>query len=167
MLRGRTTVLVLALFLALISDSAQSQQTPQQPAPTDIQSKGPEDQRGTEQSPLIVKIAPTPKTDDDRAEEAKERERIAESERRKEKADADLVKYTAELARFTALLFYATGVLGVATFGLLVAAFFQSRDTKTSVRVARDNVKALMNAEEAHLFIAIEQETIRQQGRFL
>src|ERR1700738_114562 len=119
MLIGRIAALVLALCLALIADSAQSQRRPQQgrvqqPAPTDVQPKSSEDQRGSEQSPLIVKVVPTPKTEEDRTEEAKERERIAESERKKEGSDADLVKYTRELARFTAWLFYATGILGLA-----------------------------------------------------
>lgn len=86
---GRIGLLALALCLALIADSAQSQRRPQQvrvkrPTATDVQP------RSSDQSPLIVKIAPTPKADEERAEEAKERERMAESERKKEKSDADL-----------------------------------------------------------------------------
>ena len=97
----------------------------------------PEDQRGTEQSPLVVKINPPPKTDAEREDEARERERVAHSERQKEKSDADLIKYTAELAFFTSGLFYATAALVIATLGLGVAAFFQSRDTKASVAEAK------------------------------
>jgi hypothetical protein len=161
---GRIGVVALALCLALIADSAQSQRGSRRqpvtaPSTQHTQPTAP-DQRGTDQSPLIVKIARTPKTDEERTEETKERERKAESDRNKEKSDADLVKYTAELASFTERLFYATVVLGLATIGLLLFAAVQSRDTKASISVARANIKALMNAEEAHLFIAIGPQTI-------
>jgi hypothetical protein len=75
-------------------------------------------------------------SESERADEAKERERIAESERKKENSDADLVKYTEELARFTKGLFIATVILGTATIGLLVAATFQARLTRKSISLA-------------------------------
>jgi hypothetical protein len=95
------------VYLAsLFAGSAQSQESSQQaevkqPETTVIQPKGPEDHRGTDQSPLIVKIAP--KTDEERAEEANERERTAESQRKKDKSDDDL-------ATFTEWLFFAAAV---------------------------------------------------------
>jgi hypothetical protein len=142
MLIARTIVLGVALCLALISDSNQaqllSQQVPaKQPEATVSQQKSPDEQKGTEQSPLIVKVAPTPKTDEERAEETKVRERMAESDTKKEKSDADLVKYTAELALFTKGLFAATVALVIATVGLGVAAFIRSRDMKASIRAAQ------------------------------
>jgi hypothetical protein len=136
-------VIALTFLAAFASDSrGQSQRgTPQakakQPEAPVSQPKGSEDQRGTEQSPLVVKVAPTPKTGAEREDEAKERERVAQADRQKEKSDADLVKYTSELALFTKGLFYATAALVVATLGLGVAAFFQSRDTRASVAEAK------------------------------
>jgi hypothetical protein len=139
MLIGRPAALALALCVALISDSAQSQGRPQQVRPkqpdaTVAQPKSAEEQRGTEQSPLIVKIAPTPKTDEERAEEAKERERVAQADRNKENSDADIVKYTKELANytgelalFTKGLFGANVLLFIATVGLLIAGERQLR----------------------------------------
>jgi hypothetical protein len=140
----------LTVCMALLVDSAHSkrrskQPRVQQPAAAAVQQKANEDQRGTEKSPLIVKTIPTPKSDEERAEEAKERERLAQIERNKEKSDADLVKYTAELSKFTERLFYATGALVVATIGLLAFAAIQSRDVKrqlsgmqASINLARD-----------------------------
>jgi hypothetical protein len=72
-----------------------------QPETTVTQEKSHEDLRGTTQSPLIIEVAPTPKTDTERSEETKERERITELERNKEKSDSDIVRYTKELAFFT------------------------------------------------------------------
>src|SRR5436309_2842286 len=136
----RSLVIALTFLVAFAPDYSwgqsqrRSQQTGvKQPEATTSQPIRPEDQRGTEQSPLIVKVNPTPKTDAEREAEAKERERVARSERQKEKSDADLVKYTAELAFFTSWLAYATLALVIATFGLGIAAFFQSRDTKASI----------------------------------
>jgi hypothetical protein len=150
----RIATFALALCLALIACSAQSQRRPQQvrvkqPEATITQPKSPEDQRGTEQSPLIVKVAPAPKTDAERAEEAKESERIAEADRKKEKSDADLVKYTAELAFFTKALFAATVALVIATIGLGFAAFRQSRDMKSSIAVADKAANAAVASADA------------------
>jgi hypothetical protein len=132
----------VSMLLVVAPANAQSQRRPQQPGvkqPTAATEKpiSREDQRGSEQSPLIVKIAPTPNTEDERAEETKERERVAQIERNKQKSDADIVKYTAQLAEFTKLLFYATGALVFATVGLLVFAGLQSRDTRRSIDLAR------------------------------
>jgi hypothetical protein len=130
--------ITLVLFATCMSESrGQSQSTPEidqqktgqtQPAVADT--------RGTEQSPLVVKIAPIPKTAGDRDDEAKERDRLAKAESQKEKSDADLVKYTAELAAFTKGLFYATAGLVVATLVLGIMAIIQSRDMKASIAVA-------------------------------
>lgn len=163
----RFPYLVIALaFLAVVaSDSwGQSKGRSQemgvkQPEAAVSQQKGREDQRGTEQSPLIVKVKPTQKTDAEREEEAKERERVAHNDRQKEKSDADLVAYTQELAFFTKGLFIATVILAIATVGLGVFAFFQSRDTKASVAeakraadIAEDSLVKLQRA-----FVSVQQ----------
>jgi hypothetical protein len=95
-----------------------------------------EDQRGTEQSPIVVKVVPAPKTDAEREEEAKARENIEKSERQKEKSDADLANYTSKLAFFTQGLFWATCALVLATIVLGVVALFQSRDMRRSTSAA-------------------------------
>lgn len=95
-----------------------------------------EDQRGTEQSPIVVKVVPAPKTDAEREQEAKARENIEKSERQKEKSDADLVNYTSKLAFFTQGLFWATCALVLATIVLGVVALFQSRDMRRSTSAA-------------------------------
>ena len=69
-----------------------------QPEAVISQPKGAEHQPGTEQAPLIVKVAPTSDSDEERSEKAKERQQITDLERKKEKSDADLVTYTFELA---------------------------------------------------------------------
>lgn len=99
-------------------------------------------QRGTEQSPLVVKVAPTAKTDTEREAEARERERVERSEKQKEKSDADLVEYTAELALSTQRLFFATCGLVIATLGLGLAAVFQSRDMRRSTAAAESAANA-------------------------
>ena len=154
-----------ALGLVLTGGSlAQSQRRPQQmgikqPTTTISQEKSHEEQRGTEKSPLIVKVAPAQKTDTERADETKERERMAEAERNKIKADSDIVKYTGELASFTRYLFYATVALGIATIGLLVAAYFQSRDTKRAIIAAERSADA---AKEA---VTLSDKTAKLQLR--
>jgi hypothetical protein len=146
----RIAVFAIAVCLAwLCASSAQSQEPSQQPVQsqsqqvevkqpetTATQPKNPEDQRGTDQSPLIVKIAP--KTDEERAEEAREKTQ-------KQESDDDLVAYIAELADFTRWLFIATAVLAVATVflvlatvGLLRFAYKQFRDTRRIMKFTHD-----------------------------
>lgn len=118
MLRAYDVALVLALLIAtsLLSwgqpsqqFQPQSQQTQVQPAP---------DQRGTEQSPLIVKAAP--KSEAEAAADAKEHEEKAQ-------LDRQLVKYTWWLAIIAALQFGA----------LLAQAFYLARTIIHGRRVER------------------------------
>ena len=119
------------------------------PKPTTPQNKGNNEQKGTESLPFIVKLKPSEKTDEERANEAAERERIAESERKKAKSDDDLVNYTSELALFTKGLFHATVVLGIATIGLLVAAFKQALDMRKSLAISDESAKAATKSANA------------------
>jgi hypothetical protein len=99
-----------------------------------------------QQPPIIVNIEPSPKTQAERAEEAEDRRKKAET-------DAKLADYTGELAFFTKGLFIATVILGIATIGLLVAAFFQSRDMKASIAAAQKSAnvaeRALVHSKSA------------------
>jgi hypothetical protein len=99
MLIRRIALVALAIFVALISDSAQSQQRRSQPdtKPQQTQQPTSTDQRGTEQSPAFVKIIPAPKS----AAEATQ-----ESEDRQDKKDADtwMIRWTGAVAVFTLVL---------------------------------------------------------------
>jgi hypothetical protein len=155
MLATQRAILGLTLLFATIGGAfGQSQRRPQQvrvkqPETAVTQGKTNEDQRGTEQSPFIVKVAPAPKTDDERAEETKERDRIANADRKKEESDTKVVEYTGELAFFTKSLFIATAALVFATLGLCVAAFRQSRDMKSSIAVATKAANAAKASADA------------------
>jgi hypothetical protein len=162
MLRGRIATFALAMCLALVAVSAQSRRRPQQPrvpqpSTATGQQKASEEQRGTEQLPLIIKVVPSPKTEEDRANEAADRQRMAESERNKEQSDTDL-------ARFTKGLFYATIILGGATIGLLIAAFVQSRDTKRSIAASEKSADAATKSlrEAIHPHVTINQLDLRE-----
>lgn len=104
--------------------------TPQQPAAPVVP-----DQRGTPDSPLIVKVIPTPKSDEERAEEAQQRSERGALERK-------LLELTNDLAAYALALFAATGILVFATLGLLIAAFKQSGNMKKSLAVAATSAEA-------------------------
>jgi hypothetical protein len=153
MLDGRTAVLVLALCLALISDSAQSQRrSRQQPVgaqnqPT-AQPPAP-DQRGTDQVPLAVKIQPA--TDAKEKAETEERQRNERARLDAEKARIDekiafetqrIADYTDRLALFTKFLF----VVAVLQAGLFVWQLLlinkTTKDASVATRAARRSAVA-------------------------
>jgi hypothetical protein len=95
----------VTLFLLLASCAlAQSQRPQEQPSPGGAQQPAAPDPRGTEGSPLIVRIQPTPQTDE---EAAKEQAQIEQQE---------------SAQRWTKGLGIATGILGVLQ---LIAIGFQ------------------------------------------
>ena len=108
---------------------------PREPEPRTPQQPAIPDQRGTEASPLIVKVAPTPKSDEERAEETQARSERGALERQ-------LLDLTNDLAAYALALFAATGVLLFATLGLLIAVFKQSGSMKKSLAVARTSADA-------------------------
>jgi hypothetical protein len=98
MLNTRQIVFGFALLVASSLDSwGQSLQQPQS-QPQQAQNQPAADQRGTEQSPFIVKAAP--KSETEAADDAKEREE-------KSSLDRQLVKYTRYLAIIALLQFVA------------------------------------------------------------
>ena len=153
-MRIRNLVIALTFLAAFGSDSwGQSKRLSPKSPPEQTQPAAP-DLRGTEQSPLVVRVIPTPQTDAEREGEAKERERAAKADQRKEKSDVDLVRYTAELASFTKWLIAATVILFLATLGLMGAAILQSRDMKASVEVNRTAAVAALR--QANAMVAME-----------
>src|ERR1700694_5181022 len=111
------------------------QRTPQQPSAPAT------DPRGTPNPPLIVRVAPMPKSDEERAEEAQLRNERGALERQ-------LLDLTNDLAAYALALFAATGVLLFATLGLLIAAFKQSGNMKKSLAVARTSANAAQKSAE-------------------
>ncbi len=104
----RCVVIALALLAAFASDSwGQSQRkAPPREETKTTQQPAASDQRGTEQSPAIVKIIPTPKTAEETESDRKERED-------KNKSDWWLVKLTGALALIGFLQLIVFGWQGV------------------------------------------------------
>jgi hypothetical protein len=97
---------------------------------------------GSPQSPFSVQVIPAPKSAEERAQEAEDREE-------KKSADRWLVRWTAALFIATAGLIVATGVLGY-------FAYRQLRDMKDSIAAATDSAKqARRSADVAERTLAL------------
>src|SRR5260221_13593755 len=137
-------VMALALSPAFAPDSwGQSKQS----SPKASQQKATQQDRGTETAPAVVKIIPTEKPKDE-----------LEAEKTKQESDRQLVKLTGDLANYTKLLFVATAALFIATSGLVFLGFYQSRDTRRSIRAAEDSARIAERAltELERPFVGIE-----------
>lgn len=120
-------VLLLLTGVAVAQSQQPSSQTGQQNAT--------QQERGSDKSPVVVKILPTEKSKDDLArEDAKDKEKFAIEER--------LVSLTGDLALYTKLLFIATAILALITSGLVAVGFFQINDMKESIRSAGKSAAA-------------------------
>jgi hypothetical protein len=140
----RHAAIALTLFAAFASDSrGQSKQNPSKAS----QQKTTQQERGTEDSPVVVKVIPTEKSKSD-----------LDAEKAKQESDRQLVKLTADLANYTMFLFFATAALFLATIGLVVVGFRQVRDAKRSINAAEDSTRIAERAltELERPFVAIE-----------
>jgi hypothetical protein len=117
-MRLRGLMIALALLATLGSDSWGQSKQPTQPNQT---SKSYE--RGTEQSPVIVKMLPTKES---------EEKATADAHREDEKTAND-----ARLARFTELLFWATGALSIIALFQLFVFGWQGIQLKRTVSAAK------------------------------
>ena len=128
---------LLAVLIVTATAFASDRRSPlQQPQQTNTNQQSLDrDNRGTEQTPLIVKTIPPDKSQDD-------------IQREKEKAELDrkTVQFTGDLVSYTWLLFIATSVLALTTGGLGAVAFFQMRDTRKGIKAAEDAVVASLAA---------------------
>ena len=107
---------------------------------------------GTRAAPFVIEMIPSPKTAEERAQEAEDREE-------KKLADRWLVRWTAMLFFATVGLILATAVLGY--FG-----FHQARDMKASISVAQSSADAAkVQAETARDTLKAMQDTARRQLR--
>ena len=142
-MRLRFLVTAVILLAAIASDSW-GQSKP--PSPKASQQNTTQQDRGTENSPVVVKVLPTEKTQTELRNDVE-----------KQESDRQLVKLTGDLARYTELLFIATVVLAVATAGLVGFGYFQSRDAKRSIAAAETSARiaerALTELERPYLFI--------------
>ena len=130
---------LVALVLLTGVAFAQSQQPPAQTG----QQNTAQQERGTDKSPVIVKVLPTEKSKDDLArEDAKDEEKLA--------VEGRLVSLTGDLALYTKLLFVSTAILALITLGLVVVGFLQVRDAKKSIDAA---VKSAAAAEKSVTYV--------------
>jgi len=149
-MRFRNLVIALVFAAATASDSwGQSKQ----PSPKASEQNSTQQERGTDNSPIVVKVLPSEKTKDDLAREYTK-------DKKKLEIDERLASLTGDLALYTKLLFIATAVLALITLGLVRASFLQVRDAKRSVAAAETAAKAAQAAaehiprvERAYIFI--------------
>ena len=101
----RCLVIALVFLTAIASDlwGELKQQSPKASQQTTSQ-----EERGTEKSPVVVKVLKAEKTPDE-----------LNSEKEKQESDRPLVSLTGDLAKYTKALFWATGFLGLITAGLV------------------------------------------------
>jgi hypothetical protein len=125
--------------------------------------------RGNADAPFAVQVLPTPKTAEEKSDEAKERE---------EKASTDwwLMAFTGAVAFFTLALVGVTSalwyagekqirVIGAAARRQLGAISDSNLATRQAAEAAERSAEALINAQRAHLFVVIEKHNIRDALR--
>jgi hypothetical protein len=118
-----------ALILIAVLLTAAAAIPLQKPSTQTGQQNAAQEQRGTENSPVVVKVLPTEPTQEQLArEDAQNKEKAA--------VDARLIALTGDLALYTKLLFVATAVLAILTLGLVRVGFLQVRDAKASIAAA-------------------------------
>src|SRR5713226_4400394 len=151
-LRSQTLLVALALVLSassFLDSHAQSQQTPtgrdRNQTQSQSQHKQPatSNQQGTEQSPVVVRIQPSQKTETETAEEQKERSEKAELDRK-------LVNFNGDLAFYTKLLFL---VAVIQSGALLVQAYFLAGTLRATAKAASVAKDALTTTERAFVFL--------------
>jgi hypothetical protein len=126
MLKLRHVAIALTLLVAPAPDSwGQSRQPPGKTSPQNAAQQ----ERGTENSAVVVKLVPTEQTADELArEDARVQERLA--------IDQRFISLTGDLALSIKLLFLAAGVLTLITLGLVVASFRRVGDARKSIAAA-------------------------------
>jgi hypothetical protein len=154
-MRLRCLVIVLTFLAAMASDSRGQSKQPSSKA---SQQNAAQQERGTENSPVVVKVLPTEKSKEEFAREVE-----------KQESDRQLVKLTGDLANYTKLLFAATAALFLATIGLVVVGFHQVRDAKhaiaaavNSAAAAKISAEAFMNAEGAQIFPLVIESNLKE-----
>jgi hypothetical protein len=154
----RQVAIALTFLVAFASDSwGQSRQPPTKTsAPNPAQQE-----RGTDNSPVVVRILPAEKSQSE-----------LDNDLERQKSDRRQVELTGDLANYTKLLFIATGLLGLIATGLVGVGYFQVRQGKRSVAAAVKaadasllSAEALIGAERAHLFVIVKSTELHQALR--
>jgi hypothetical protein len=147
MLKAKNIALFLAIFVALTGDSSAKTRRHVHPMdpPAQSQQSATPDQRGTEQSPLVVKVQPAPPT----PEEAKH---LAAQEANKSSADWLLVEFNGGLV--------VVGILQLVVFGVVFG--WQGYQLQQTVKTAKESADALMTAERAYVKISHPSPGIEQ-----
>ena len=140
--------LLLAVVLAICASApVQSQGQPSNAIPQ----QNDQQKLGSQSLPLVVKVLPEEKSEDELAREDAH-----------ERSDRQLVKLTGNLARYTEFLFAATAGLFLATAGLVIVGFRQTRDARDAITAA---VKSAAAAEKSA--DVAERSLIDLEGPFL
>lgn len=131
MLTLRYLIIGLALSVAMTANSAghsqrQSPQDHQQDKLQQTQQHTAPDQRGTEQSPFIIRTLPSPSDEAKAAEEAKE-------QKEKKELDTKLVNFNGDLAFYTKILAIFAALQ---CFAMIIQAYWLHRTVKVSERAA-------------------------------
>src|SRR5258708_38688532 len=113
-LRAASAAMLIAAWGLFTWPTEGRSQPQEQTQPFGTQSGASDQQQRAAQQPIVVNVLPTQKTEQEAAEDRRDRQEKAELDRR-------AVDLTAELAHFTDGLYRATVVLAVATIFLVVA----------------------------------------------
>jgi hypothetical protein len=173
----RCLVLTLTFLAAFASDSwGQSQSAPQRGQPKGNQSTQPPaaDLRGTDQSPLTVKILPGQKTKEEAEKEEHERQEKGSIDRSLADDTRRLAEYTKWLAVFTLALFL--GAIGQAALFFYQLRYMRQgmKDATIAANAARDGAaaaneqaKAIIVAERPYVFFKITKPGLIPQNERL
>jgi hypothetical protein len=168
MLSARTAIVALAFCLAMTADSGgQSRRTPNANPPTPAPAPAPaQEQRGTDQSPLSIKILP--------GQENKEKAEKEERERQEKAAvDKKIADETERLANYTFWLGFFTLAIFLGALAQILLFYVQLRLIRSEAKKARINLtiakqaasaaklnaEAVIDAERARIFVHIERDT--------
>jgi hypothetical protein len=136
--------------------------------PTDQSGKNASNQkeRGTEDFPIVVKVAKPEKTQQEIDAEKAEQTRTIEEGKRKAEVDKNLVNLTGDLALYTKLLFFATAALVIGTGILARIGYIEIGHGKESMRLAE---RAHISAEQAFLssYSVTLNAVLREDGSVL
>jgi hypothetical protein len=161
MLKTRRDVFALSgsAISALVASSAKarsqrrSRQDQQQPTQQPQQNPV-TDQRGSEQSPLVVRVIPTSADQTNAAQEEKDRQEKADLDRKLVDFNGDLAYYTKCLVAFAGLQFFA----------MLLQAYWLGRTVKISERAAdaaKESADAVVSQLRAYIHVSLlESPTI-------
>lgn len=143
----------LLLALMLVSVTANSQQDSlltrernhSKQQAKEAKQNGKDDQRGSDRSPLFIKVVPTPEGESQAAEDAKEKKEKAELDRKLVDFNGELAYYTKALAWLAFFQFLALGAQVI----FLSLAFKESRKGTNIARYA------MIAGERAFVFVKV------------